>query len=296
MYRYSSFTILNMLVFPYYQPLHGAIQLRWQRRRRRHELSPKTLSFRRVRITLPDGLMTVVEFLLLVLGLQVVIVALGAICTLSFSTTLWAGNVTVAWAGVVTGLLALGSGTAINIIRTNRAITYERARNTWTDLLLLPYDHHQIVLHTVAPAFVPHLLAISGLLAGTSALLLRATPDLRTLIVLVLLTLELFQIMTLCAAIGMTSAAAHRRMPPLIPLALALGLVVLHAGGGWLLAGGTAATPATARAALLIGPLTGVLAHDVWSRALLLAAVYLLALEVLVRGLFAWSITRLSEG
>jgi hypothetical protein len=290
----GSFTILTMLFQPYHSAFYRAIRARVLRRRT--PTGTLRARWRSLRRSIPPRLAGLVQFVGMLLALQAVVIVISLACTLSFFAVRWAGNTTAAWVGVGVGLLALVGGTAQIVVRINRTLTAELTRRTWIDLMLLPYPRDQVVLHTIAPVFSPLLFVLGALIAAGAALVMRATPDLRTLLLWGLLALESGQLMALSVSIGMGTATLRYRLAVYVALVLGPGLIVLRAVIGWGLAGYADADTGVRRAALLVGPLIEVITLPSWWLSLLLAGGYLLVLELVVRRGFDWGVARLSRG
>jgi hypothetical protein len=203
----------------------------------------------------------------------------------------------LAWSLAVAGLALACAGAAAVAGQISRSIARERARRTWVDLLLLPYTRYTVILYSVAQAYTP-LISMAGLLGALLAVPLAGRPSLSAILVMWgLLGVEWFQLQALSVAFGLAGAAGQDgEGRTLIPLLLA-GLAILgRAGGGWLVAAVSGVGDGTRIAGLLVGPLIRVVASGPWGWGVAAAALYLLALEGVVRVVFAVCIRRMGEG
>jgi hypothetical protein len=179
----------------------------------------------------------------------------------------------------------------------SRVIAGERLLNTWTDLLLLPYQRHTIMLQSVAHTFNP-LLYFPGLWISEFAVIavfIAAELSIdRILYVCVLVAVEWVQLLALGIVVGLSSACTSRKDAyPAVPVALGLLLAVAR-GSGALLATVLLNVPVDPRLALLVGPLM-VSFSSPWAVGILLGGLYLLTLEVLVDRSFEWCIAHAGE-
>ncbi|NDJ79111.1 MAG: hypothetical protein GYB65_22915 [Chloroflexi bacterium] len=195
-------------------------------------------------------------------------------------------------------LLALpGIGAALTGISISRPIRRERARNTWDSLLLLPQPRHAIVLYTVAAAYNPQVFIIAvSMLEIVAVITAGLAVGWWFLVLCAALVVEGLQIMALSVSVGIISATGSREDFSLAgPVLYGMLLVAVRALTGALVAAAVGYGGSSYAVAVLLGPLCGLATSDGWVAGLVISAIYLLALEILVRRTFAWSITHAGE-
>jgi hypothetical protein len=196
---------------------------------------------------------------------------------------------------VLSTLLMAAAGIAVVGAGVSRVITVARTRHAWDLLLMLPHPRHEVILYVIAPAYSPALLFVSLSVVEifTVGPAVVQSPNLygQRLILLAALTVEWAQIMALAVTVGILSAHGDG-LSFSVPVLFGIVVMLLRAGAGWLVAGllGLSAT-----AFLFAGPADGVIAADRWPAGLVIAVIYLVALEIVVRRSFAWAISRTGE-
>ncbi|MBN1200330.1 MAG: hypothetical protein JXJ20_00610 [Anaerolineae bacterium] len=198
-----------------------------------------------------------------------------------------------AWLWVGGGLLLVGGGGGLIASRISQAIARDRLRGTWDMLLLLPDRRHRVILYSIADVYRP-LLSMLGLAAvEISALALTKSSGVRLLVLGGLLVVEWLQLQALAITIGcLCGSRFYREYAVFIALLALVSLAIFRAQAGWLVVQATDAESIARRMALVIGPLVINATHESWQHGLLSSVCYLLALEVVVRGLFAWCVAR----
>jgi hypothetical protein len=192
-------------------------------------------------------------------------------------------------------LLMAAAGIAVIGAGVSRVITVARTRNAWDLLLMLPHPRHEVILYVIAPAYSPALLFVSLSVVEifTVGPTVVQSPNLygQRLVLLAALTVEWAQIMALAVTVGILSARGDA-LSFSVPVLFGIVVMLLRAGAGWLVAR-LLGVPATAF--LFAGPTNGIVTADLWPAGLVIAVIYLAALEIIVRRLFAGAISRTGE-
>ncbi len=204
------------------------------------------------------------------------------------------------WMAVTGGLIIVGSGAALSANGINRVIARTQRTRAWDLLLLLPYDRAATVLGWAERGFtaVPALFAL--FFTEFAALMLTVEPERVGAMVLLagLVLVEAVQLLALGAAAGIAGASGRSaELAGVVPALFGVIVAVGRATGGLVVAQLAGWGDYRLAAALLAGPLSAVAVPGAWvALGLAIAAVYLLALEGLVRVMFAWGLDRLGEG
>jgi hypothetical protein len=193
------------------------------------------------------------------------------------------------------GVLVLpGIGTAVIAHSISRPLAFERSQWTWDYLLMLPYPRDEVVFYTVGSRYNPR---VSLMALGVTELVVVFSAGLAFPVIGILLVIEWFQLMALSVTVGIISASGWRQNLDVVgPVGLGLATLVVRSGIGRLAATVVGVPGNFRNVALLVGPLFGIISADRWYIGLVIAAIYLLALEVLVRRLLTWSLAHVSEG
>jgi hypothetical protein len=204
-------------------------------------------------------------------------------------------NVTTVTGFAVMSILLMAAG-GIAVIGTgvSRVIAVAKTRRAWDLLLMLPHPRHEVVLYLIAPAYSPALLIVSlsvvEIFTFGPAVIQAQNLCGQQVILLAALTVEWMQIVALAVTVGILSA--HGGLSFSLPVLFGVVLMLLRAGAGALVARSMGA-PVTVF--LFAGPVNGIMVPDRWPVGLIIAAMYLLALEMIVQRLFAWAVIRTGD-
>jgi hypothetical protein len=195
----------------------------------------------------------------------------------------------------VMGVLLMAAG-GIAVIGTgvSRVIAGARARRAWDLLLILPHPRHELLLYLIAPAYSPGLLIVSLSVVEIFTLgpLAVQQPNLwgGWLLLLAALTLEWMEIIALAVTVGILSARGGLSFS--LPLLFGIASMVARTGAGALVA---TLMGVRVSAFLFAGPANGITVPHWWPVGVAITALYLLALDILVRRLFARAVVRAGE-
>jgi ABC-type transport system involved in multi-copper enzyme maturation permease subunit len=188
-------------------------------------------------------------------------------------------------------------GAALIAGRISRVIGQERARHTLDYLLMLPHDRNEVLLHAAGRAYAPLPFIIGLGFIELAALGLAPLPGVRvgwpSLALLGMLLVEWLQLGALSVAVGILAGSARLGLG--LAALYAVLMVLSRAALGWIAAGAAGLAGNARVLALIVGPWSGSVSRDGWPVGIALGALYLLALEALVRGVFAWSAARAGE-
>jgi hypothetical protein len=195
----------------------------------------------------------------------------------------------------VMGILFLAVG-GIAMIGTgvSRVIAGARTRRAWDLMLMLPHPRHEVILYLIAPAYSPGLLIVSLSVIEIFTLgplaLQKSNYFGWWLILLVALTVEWMQITALTVSVGMLSARGGLSYS--LPLLFGMVWIIARAGAGALVA---LLMGVPAMVFLFAGPVNGIAVSHRWPVGVVIATLYLLALEIGVRWSFARAVARAGE-
>jgi hypothetical protein len=195
----------------------------------------------------------------------------------------------------VTGILLMAAGgIAVIGAGVSRVIAGARARRAWDLMLMLPHPRHEVMLYLIAPAYSPGLLIVSLSVVEIFTLGPLALQQSNYwgwwALLLVALTVEWMQIIALAVAVGMLSARGGLSFS--LPLLFGIVWMVARAGVGALVA---TLMGVPMSVFLFAGPVNGITVPHWWPVGMVIAALYLLALEIGVRRLFARAVVRAGE-
>ncbi len=195
---------------------------------------------------------------------------------------------------VMSILLMAAAGISVVGAGVSRVIANAQTQHAWDLMLMLPHPRHEVMLYLIAPAYSPGLLIVSSSLIEIftfGPLVIQGSVFCGgQLILLAALTVEWVQIFALAVTVGMLSARGGLSIS--LPLLFGLVLVLARAGAGALVA---TVMGVPVPVFLFAGPINGITVTPWWPVGLLIAALYLLALEIGVRWLFARAVVRAGE-
>jgi hypothetical protein len=283
MHRAGTLTIWRTITATYQVPPYA--RLYWRYQRKRESTVPHRVA---------NGLFNACFSTSLIITLPVLM------CTGVWSA-LSANSLTmliVSFSGLA---LLPGIGVMLLASRIGWAAHTIKRQYTWDLLLMLPHPRDEVVLYAVASAYEPGPLLMSLGIVEPLALALCLwsinsswwhVPILVFLPVAILL--EWLQWIALSGSVGLLSShQSHTNLA--LPVVFGVVMTLIHTGGGWIVAHLLDFPRSATLAALLLGPLSGIASPDAHLTGLVIAGIYLLAMETGVRGLFGWAVRQVNE-
>jgi hypothetical protein len=196
----------------------------------------------------------------------------------------------------VLGPFVTAGGIVLIAVQISQTLGREQRRTRWLDLLLLPYERSDLILYILSDDYFPLLSVFGVVITGMAPFFADLAHRWIVVPLIPLVMIEWLLLQAFGATTGLAGALGRSSTNGTITALLmsVLGMV-LRAGLGWLIATSGEVSHTSQYLSLILGPLVSLLAFPP-AIGIIVVALYLVALEALIRGLLTYAVNRAGEG